>query len=98
MKYHAGVAIPELEELRRSIDEVDGQILALIEQRIRLVIQVGDLKRERQLPVRDADRERRVIERLVSLARPPVPPDTVRRMFERIIDEARRLERVGSDE
>ncbi len=33
-----------------------------------------------------------MLERLSALAEAPVEPDTVRRIFERLIDESRRLE------
>lgn len=91
-KYIPDVAIPELDALRRTIDEVDERILTLIAERIRLVLLVGDLKRARKLPVRDPERERSVIDRLVRLAPVPLSGSTVRRIFERIIDEARRVE------
>ena len=86
------MAIPELEDLRQSIDDVDRRILALIAERIRLVLQVGDLKRARQLSVRDPERERSVVERLAAMARPPLDASMVQRIFERIIEEARRIE------
>jgi chorismate mutase len=86
------VTPPELESLRQAIDAVDQKILELVSERIRLVMQVGDFKRERNLPVYDADRERTMLERLASQATPPLDGTTVRRVFERIIDEARRIE------
>lgn len=86
------VTVPELEELRRAIDEVDQKILGLLAERVRLVLAVGDVKRERQMPVYDPDRERRILDRLAALAPPPLDGTTVRRVFERLIDEARRLE------
>lgn len=87
-----GVSVPELEELRRAIDEVDQKILGLVAERVRLVLQVGDVKRERQMAVYDPDRERRILDRLASQAPAPLDGTTVRRIFERLIDEARRLE------
>lgn len=86
------MAIPELDALRRSIDDVDRRILTLLAERLRLVLEIGDLKRVHQLPVRDPERERTVIDRLVSLAPAPLFESTVRRVFERIIDEARQVE------
>jgi chorismate mutase len=86
------VTAPELDALRRAIDEVDRQLLTLMTERVRLVLAIGDLKRARQMPVYDPDRERRVLERLASLAEPPLDGATVRRVFERLIDEMRRLE------
>lgn len=83
---------PELDSLRFAIDEVDRKLLELMTERVRLVLLVGDLKRERQMPVYDPERERRVLDRLASLAESPLDGATVRRVFERLIDEMRRLE------
>jgi chorismate mutase len=86
------VTAPDLEALRRSIDEIDSRLLALIEQRVRLVLAVGEYKREHGLAIYDPERERNLIERLTSEARAPLEQGTVRRIFERLIDESRRLE------
>jgi chorismate mutase len=86
------VTAPELDSLRFAIDEVDRKLLELMTERVRLVLLVGDLKRERQMPVYDPERERRVLDRLASLAESPLDGATVRRVFERLIDEMRRLE------
>jgi chorismate mutase len=53
---------------------------------------VGDYKRKNSLPVYDPERERSLLERLSRAARPPLDADTVRRVFERLIDESRRIE------
>lgn len=82
----------DLAELRRSIDAVDQQILKLLHERVRLVMLVGEYKRERDLPVYDPERERALLERLCQAAEPPLDADTIRRIFERLIDESRRIE------
>ena len=83
---------PDLDALRRAIDDVDRKLLELMTERVRLVLAVGDVKRAQQMAVYDPERERRVLERLSSLAEPPLDGATVRRVFERLIDEMRRLE------
>jgi chorismate mutase len=90
------VSDPELDELRRAIDSIDARLLELIEERIRLVLEVGAHKKRRGIAVYDPDRERRLLERLTALAKPPLEPDTVRRIFERLIDESRTLEQRHS--
>ncbi len=82
----------ELAALRTEIDAVDQQLLRLFSERVALVLKVGDIKRERSIAVYDPSRERAVLERLASHATPPVEPDTIKRVFERVIDECRRLE------
>jgi chorismate mutase len=84
--------VSELSLLRENIDAVDSAILKLIAERAKHVLRVGDIKREAGMAVYDPDRERQVLERLASMATPPLDAETVRRVFERIIDESRRLE------
>ncbi len=83
---------PELDEFRRAIDDIDRRILDLLAERVRVVLKVGDYKRRRQLPIYDPERERAMIERLIQGAPKPLDAETVRRIFERLIDESRRLE------
>lgn len=83
---------PELEELRKSIDALDGQILDLVAERVRVVLQVGQYKRRNNIVVYDPERERTMLERLCGRAQHPLDADTVRRIFERLIDESRRIE------
>jgi chorismate mutase len=89
---------PELEALRQAIDDIDAQILELVVARVRVVLSVGEYKRKRGLAVYDPDRERGLLDRLCSAAQPPVDRETVRRIFERLVDESRRIEQrhVGS--
>jgi chorismate mutase-like protein len=83
---------PDLEELRRGIDAVDQNILKLLHERVRLVMAVGEYKRERGMAVYDPARERALLDRLCKAAEPPLDADTIRRIFERLVDESRRIE------
>jgi chorismate mutase len=83
---------PELEALRRSIDELDHRILELVAERVKVVLAVGQFKRENNIAVYDPERERKMLERLCGQAPEPLDADTVRRIFERLIDESRRIE------
>lgn len=82
----------DLEKLRLGIDAVDQQILKLLHERVDLVLKVGEYKRQNGRDVYDPEREREVLQRLCSRAEPPLDPDTIRRIFERLIDECRRIE------
>jgi chorismate mutase len=84
--------LPEIESLRGQIDALDRQIIALITARVGLVLQVGEFKRQHGIAVYDATRERDILDNLASLAQPPLEPGSVRRIFERVIDEARHME------
>ncbi len=88
---------PELDTLRAEIDALDQQILDLVAARVRVVLRVGELKRRLGLPVYDPERERAMLERLAERATPPLDLATIRRIFERLIDESRRLEQNHFD-
>jgi len=83
---------PELEALRREIDAIDAKILQLVATRVRVVLRVGELKRTLGASVYDPEREREMLERLSNQVDPPLDPATVKRIFERLIDESRRIE------
>jgi chorismate mutase len=82
----------ELEALRRQIDDLDAQILGLVARRVGVVLQVAEHKLAHGLPAYDPGREAKLIDRLCELRPPTLDAETVRRIFERLIDESRRLE------
>jgi len=82
----------DLDALRSAIDAVDSEILSLVARRIGLVLRIADYKRSRDMPVYDPTRERAVIDRLIGVAPENLDAQLIRRIFERIIDESRRIE------
>jgi chorismate mutase-like protein len=83
-----------LDDLRRDIDRVDEVLVRLLNERARCVCEVGRLKKEGGLEVYQPDREKEVLAHVRSVAAEgPLGAEAVARLFERIIDEARRLER-----
>ena len=87
--------MPTLDDLRREIDRVDEELVRLLNERARSVCEVGRLKKEQGVEVYQPDREKEVLAHVRdSAADGPLGPDAVARLFERIIDESRRLERL----
>ncbi len=84
-----------LEDLRRNIDRVDEVLVRLLNERARCACEVGRLKKTLGIEVYQPEREKEVLRRVCELAalEGPLGPDAIARLFERIIDEARRLER-----
>jgi len=56
--------LPELKEIRQEIDLIDDRIKALYERRMKLVLDIAEIKAERNLPVLDVARESEIISRL----------------------------------
>ena len=89
-----------IEELRGRIDVIDEQLVRLLNVRVACAVEVGRLKHEAGLPIYQPDREARVLAGVKKSATElagPLTADAVVRIFERIIDEARRAERVASE-
>jgi chorismate mutase len=81
--------------LRRNIDEVDDVLVKLLNQRARWALEVGVVKKGAGIAIYQPDREAQVLARVVGANRGPLAPDAIQRLFERIIDESRRLERTA---
>ena len=86
--------MPTLDDLRNDIDRVDEVLVRLLNERARCVCEIGRLKKLQGLEVYQPDREKLVLEHVRGVAAEgPLGPEAIGRLFERIIDEARRLER-----
>src|SRR5262245_30525676 len=86
--------MPTLEDWRADIDRVDEVIVRMLNERARIVCEIGRLKKCDGAPVYQPDREKLVLEHVRRVAAEgPLEPEAIVRLFERIIDEARRLER-----
>ena len=57
----------DLQKIRHDIDTVDKKLAQALEERLQLVLQVAEYKRELGLPVRDLAREEQVIAKVTSL-------------------------------
>lgn len=82
-----------LDALRAAIDEVDLKLLALFNERANVAGQIGDIKRVASLPIYEPKREELVFKNVMEHNRGPLPDDAIRRLYERIVDEMRTLQR-----
>jgi chorismate mutase len=86
----------ELERLREAIDRVDDVLVKLLNQRGKYAIEIGEVKAVLDLPVYAPEREKEVLQHVASASEGPLDAEAVRRLFERIIDESRRVEREAA--
>jgi len=83
-----------LEEYRVLIDNVDRRIVALLNERTQVVENIGRVKRESELPIYEPKREDQVFANVTESNQGPMSEDALRRIFERIIDEMRKIQRL----
>jgi chorismate mutase len=91
------VSEKDLERLRGAIDELDRVLVKLLNQRAKYAIEIGHAKKAIDRPVYSPEREREVLENVEQENRGPLSPEGIRRLYERIIDESRRLEREAKE-
>ena len=87
----------ELIRLRDAIDRVDEVIVRLLNQRAKYAIEIGEIKAVLDMPIYAPEREKQVLQHVERTSDGPLDPATVRRLFERIIDESRRVERHATN-
>ena len=84
-----------LSDWRRRIDDLDKKLVELLNERSRCVLEIGKLKQEQHLPLYQPDREKEVLQNAEQNNHGPLTDAAIRRLFERIIDEARAAERLA---
>jgi chorismate mutase-like protein len=78
---------------REKIDNADLLILDLLNKRAGYALNIGKIKRQKSMPIYCPDREKDVINNVTGNNKGPLSNEAIIRLYERIIDESRRLER-----
>jgi len=86
----------DIADWRNKIDDIDSHLVRLFSERSQCAIEIGKIKRSLNLPVYDPSREEEIIARIVASNPGPLDADALKRLFERILDESRRIERLTS--
>jgi chorismate mutase len=88
-----------IEELRLRIDALDETLVRLLNERASCALKIGHLKQELGIQIYQPGREQEVLRHVQACTTEmggPLSPSALARLFERIIDEARRLERESA--
>ncbi len=84
----------DIDDLRKEIDRLDSELLRIFNERAGLALKIGEIKKGLGLPVYDPAREKRIFQRMKDANPGPLDDQAIVRLFERVIDESRRLERI----
>jgi chorismate mutase len=87
-------ALQALAKCRDEIDTIDLELLNLLNRRTRIVEEIGRTKESLELPIYEPKREEDVFRNVISHNPGPLAPDALQRIFERIIDEMRSLQKI----
>ena len=84
-----------LEEWRKKIDAVDAQLVKLLNDRAHYAEEIGKIKLTLGLGAYTPEREEEIMRNVTGVNGGPLSAQAVRRLFERIIDESRAVERTA---
>ncbi len=88
-------SLPEgVHELRLRIDALDRDLVRLLNERSECAVEIGRLKGQAGLPIHDPEREHEILHQIAQSSAGPLEAEALARLFERILDESRRLERL----
>ena len=82
-----------IDDWREKIDEVDKKLVDLLNERSRYADEIGKIKEQLRLEAYSPEREKEVLRNVLASNKGPLSNAALRRLFERIIDESRKLER-----
>ena len=80
---------------RRRMDEIDKKLVDLLNERSQCALEIGRIKQEQGIPIYQPARENEVLSNAEGNNNGPLSHAAIRRLFERIIDEARSSERLA---
>ena len=78
-----------LNEIRQEIDSIDEKLVELLDRRMDLALEVGNIKKEQGLPIFNPKREEEVLNKVGSKSK---YPETIERVFVNIMDESKKLQ------
>jgi chorismate mutase len=88
-------AVDRIDDLRKRIDRLDEMLVRLLNARAACALEIGRVKRTVGMAVYQPSREADVLAHVKKINTGPLDDGAIRRLFERVIDEARRLERMA---
>jgi monofunctional chorismate mutase len=88
----AGEIDAKIEDLRKKIDQLDGEIIAKLNQRAEIVIAIKELKSQGHIPIFDPKREEEILERIAAVNTGPLYDDALKELYEQILHAMKDLE------
>jgi chorismate mutase-like protein len=88
--------VSDIDTLRKRIDALDVELVRLLSERAACALEIGRLKERLGMPIYQPAREADVLTNVRGANTGPLADEALTRLFERIIDEARRLERLAA--
>lgn len=82
----------KLENLRKQINEIDKEIISLINERAKLAISIGKIKKQESRQIYSPDREKKVYELVTKENKGPLPAASLRAIYREVMSATLNME------
>jgi chorismate mutase len=86
-----------IEDLRERIDSIDDELLRLFNERAKLALEIGKMKKNQGIPIHIPNREEQILIRVQQENPGPLSPTSIARLYQQLIQESRILEEEDAD-
>jgi len=81
-----------IDDLRDRINSIDDELLRLFNERAKLALKIGQMKKSLGLPIHIPSREEEILIRVQRENPGPLSPPAIARLYQQLIQESRKLE------
>lgn len=85
-----------LSELRNEVDNLDGKLVKMLNDRTEFAIKIANVKKEMGLPIYTPERERDIMIKISNMNKGPLSDESLQRIYERLLDESRATQNKAS--
>lgn len=82
----------KIENWRKEIDEIDGEIVSLLNRRASVAQQIGKIKAKAGLPIIDLERESEVLQNILDINEGVLHEWQIAVIYQKILDESRQVQ------
>jgi chorismate mutase len=86
-----------LKELRNDIDLMDRNIASQLSERIKLILLVGQIKKNLNIQTYSSKREKEILKNVTSISKGTVLQKSIEKIYTKIIEESRRIQKADID-
>jgi chorismate mutase/prephenate dehydratase len=90
MKKMAQLDLQKLKKRRKEIDFIDRRLLGLLNQRLHIALEIGEIKKEMGEKIYDPEREKAILEGLKIVNQGPLKEQDLKKIFKTIMRVSRR--------
>jgi|UniRef100_A0A6C0J6T1 monofunctional chorismate mutase len=81
-----------MDEFRKSIDLIDNQLMELLINRLHIVKEIGEYKRENNLPILDKNREQLIYDKINNKYISDVENNFVKSIYIKLMEETKKIQ------